>query len=98
MVQSPPINFSKLSTAFENGDAYDVEIASKRVHEDVQGILNKTSSFNIDQILFIGGNDILHIDNAKRTTTSNTPQDTDAMWYENCLTAKDVIVEFFTAL
>ena len=33
----------------------------------------------------------MHNDNVKRTTTSKTPQDTNAMWYKNCLTEKDVI-------
>jgi len=98
VIDPADIHIGKLATAFETGDAYDVKIASERVHEGVQGILDKTSSFNIDQILFIGGNDILHTDNARRTTTSGTPQDTDGMWYENYLTAKDVIVEVLEKL
>ena len=98
VIDPADIHIGKLATAFETGDAYDVKIASDRVHEGVQGILDKTSSFNIDQILFIGGNDILHTDNARRRTTSGTPQDTDGMWYENYLTAKDVIVEVLEKL
>jgi len=98
VIDPADIHIGKLATAFETGDAYDVEIASKRVHEGVQGILDKTSSFNINQILFIGGNDILHTDNAKRTTTSGTSQDTDGMWYENYLTAKDVMIKVLEKL
>jgi len=39
------------------------------------------------------GNDILHIDTPKRTTTSGTPQDTDGIWYENFLIAKSVYIK-----
>ena len=45
--------------------------------------------------MFVGGNDILHIDTPQRKTTSGTPQDTDGMWYSNFLKAvelyKDII-------
>ena len=93
VVDPADIHFGKLATAYETGDAYNVEIASARVIEGVQGILDKTASFNIDKILFIGGNDILHTDTPKRITTSGTPQDTDGMWYENFLSAKDVMIQ-----
>ena len=48
--------------------------------------------------MFIGGNDILHTDNTKRTTTSGTPQDTDGMWYDNYLKAKKLYVEVIETL
>ena len=64
----------------------------------MQGILDKASGFQIDKILFIGGNDILHIDTPRRTTTSGTPQDTDGMWYTNFLIAKKLYVEILELL
>ena len=48
--------------------------------------------------MFIGGNDILHIDVPSRKTTSGTPQDTDGMWYENFLTAKKLYVDILEIL
>jgi len=98
VIDPADIHIGKLATAFETGDEYNMDIAVQRVHEGVQGIINKTASFDIEQILFIGGNDILHTDNAKRTTTSGTPQDTDGQWYENYLVAKQVIVEVLEKL
>ena len=92
------IHIGKLCNAFETGEDYNNQIAVKRVLEGVKGILNKTSSFHIDKILFIGGNDILHVDNARRTTTNNTPQDTDGMWYENFLIAKQLYVDILEIL
>jgi hypothetical protein len=92
------IHIGKLCTAFEVGESYDNQVAVKRVLEGVEGILKKVSSFNIDKILFIGGNDILHIDSPKRTTTSGTPQDTDGMWHTNFLIAKKLYVEVLEIL
>ena len=99
MVFSPAdIHIGKLCSAFETGEAYDQQIAVQRVREGLHGILKKSAGFDIDKIIFIAGNDILHTDNPKRTTTSGTPQDTDGMWYENFLTAKKLMIEIIETL
>jgi hypothetical protein len=92
------IHIGKLCNSFESGENYNNQIAVQRVLDGVKGILQKVSSFNIDKILFIGGNDILHIDNPNRTTTSGTPQDTDGMWYSNFMIAKQLYVEVLEIL
>lgn len=92
------IHIGKLCSAFESGESYNNQIAVQRVLEGVKGILSKVSSFHIDKILFIGGNDILHIDNPGRTTTSGTPQDTDGMWHSNFLIAKQLYVDVLELL
>lgn len=98
VVDPADIHIGKLSTAFATGKEYNNQIAVQRVREGVQGILDKASGFNIDKILFVAGNDILHIDTPKRTTTSGTPQDTDGMWYDNFLMAKKLYVEVVESL
>jgi hypothetical protein len=98
VVDPADIHIGKLSTAFETNDAYNVGIAMQRVLDGVRGIIQKANGFNIDQILFIAGNDILHTDTAKRTTTSGTPQDTDGMFYENFLSAKKLYIEVIELL
>jgi hypothetical protein len=92
------VHIGKLAKAMESGEEYNSEIAVQRVREGVQGILDKSSGFNIDKILFVAGNDILHIDTPNRRTTNGTPQDTDGMWYENFLKAKDLYVEIIEKL
>lgn len=82
VVDPADVHIGKLCSAFETGDAYDSEIAEKRIMEGVQGILNKVQGFKISQILFISGNDKLHVDTPKNTTTSGTHQDTHLMWYD----------------
>ena len=85
VVDPADIHIGKLCRAFETGQEYNSQIAVKRVKEGVQGLLNKSQGFNIDKILLVIGNDILHTDTPKRQTTSGTPQDTDGMWYDNFL-------------
>ena len=98
IIDPADVHIGKLAMAFETGDEYNVNIAVERVLKGVQGILDKTSGFNIDQILFVAGNDILHIDTPKRTTTSGTPQDTDGMWYSNFLVAKQLYIDVLMML
>ena len=98
VIDPADIHIGKLCSAFECGEAYNNQIAVRRVLEGVRGILQKVSSFKIDKILFIGGNDILHIDNPGRTTTSGTPQDTDGMWHSNFLIAKQLYVDVIELL
>jgi hypothetical protein len=98
VVDPADIHIGKLCEAFETGEDYNNQIAVKRVKEGVQGILDKSTGFNIDKILFIGGNDILHIDTPKRQTTGGTPQDTDGMWYSNFLIAKQLYVDILETL
>ena len=98
VIDPADIHIGKLCSSFECGETYNNQIAVQRVLSGVSGILSKVSSFNIDKILFIGGNDILHIDNPGRTTTSGTPQDTDGMWHTNFLIAKQLYVEVLELL
>jgi hypothetical protein len=98
VIDPADIHIGKLCDAFETGEDYNSQIAVQRVLEGVQGILDKSAGFHIDKILFVGGNDILHIDTPRRTTTSGTPQDTDGMWYRNFLTAKQLYVEILEKL
>lgn len=98
VVDPADIHIGKLARSFETGEDYNTEIAVNRVLTGVEGLLNKSIAFNNDKILLIIGNDILHIDTPKRTTTSGTPQDTDGMWYDNFLTAKSLYVKVIETL
>jgi len=92
------IHVGKLAEAFETGDEYNSNIAVQRTLEGVEGVLEKVSGFPIDQILFVAGNDILHIDNPKKSTTAGTPQDTDKSWYSNFLLAKQLYIDILTRI
>lgn len=98
VVDPADVHIGKLCTSFEAGEDYNQQIAVQRVWDGVQGILNKSRGYEFDKILFVIGNDILHTDTPKRTTTSGTPQDTDGMWYENFLTGVRLYVDIINIL
>lgn len=98
VVDPADIHIGKLSRSFETGEEYNQQIAVQRVKDGVNGILNKTIHFGVDQILFIIGNDVLHTDNPRRMTTSGTPQDTDGMWYDNFMIAKKLYIDVIEQL
>jgi len=92
------IHIGKICSSFETGETYNSQIAVQRVRSGLNGILNKSNGWNIDKVIFIAGNDILHVDNAHSTTTSGTGQDTDQMWYDNYNMAKKLLVEIIEKL
>lgn len=92
------VHIGKIATSFETGADYNQEIAVNRVLEGTEGLIGRASGYNIDKIAIIIGNDILHTDTPRRTTTSLTPQDTDGMWYENFLKAKRLYVDIIERL
>jgi hypothetical protein len=98
VVDPSDIHIGKLCRAFETGQEYNSQIAVKRTKDGVQGLLNKSQGFNIDKILLVIGNDILHTDTPRRTTTSGTPQDTDGMWYDNFIDGVRLYVDLIEML
>ena len=92
VVDPADVHMGKLCDAFETGDTYNNKIVIKRVKEGIMGLIKKSQGFQFDEVVLIVGNDIMHTDNAKRQTTSGTPQDTDGMWYTNFLLAKELYI------
>ena len=92
------IHIGKLSMLDETNDAYSIDIAVQRCLEWVEGIIQKSNGFNIDKILFVIWNDILHIDSPHRKTTAGTPQDTDWQWWSAFQHAKDLYIKVLESL
>jgi len=98
VIDPADIHIGKLSIKSETGEDYNTTIAVLRVLEAVKSLIVKCSGFKVDKIMYIIGNDILHTDNPKRTTTSGTPQDTVGMWHENFLIAKRLHISVIESL
>jgi len=81
VVDLADIHFGKLCGAQETGQDYNIDEARHRTIEGTKSILRASSGVGIGRILFVMGNDILHTDNGK-TTTSGTPQDTDGTFFQ----------------
>lgn len=86
-------HFGKLASAYETGETYNIEVAKHRVMEGVRGVVSKAVSFNIERVMLVVGNDVLHFDNSSRTTTSGTRQDSDVMFYDMFNAALETFVE-----
>jgi len=92
------LHIGKLSSSSETGEAYNMDKAIERALNGVDGVISKSAGYKIDRILFVIGNDILHIDSPKRATTSGTPQDTDGMWYDAFTNARKLYVRIIERL
>lgn len=83
VINPADVHFGKLAVASETGGEYNLNTATKRITEGVLELFTRaTSTYDIKQVVFIGGNDMLHIDNPGRKTTAGTPQDTSGQWFE----------------
>ena len=98
IIDPADIHIGKLSSAVETGQEYNSKIAIKRVKEGVEDILSKVSGINIDRIMLVIGNDVLHTDTVTRTTTRGTHQDTDGMWHEAFKLARKMYVDLIERL
>lgn len=92
------LHLGKLASAYETGEDYNNNIAVSRVHNGINKLLNYSQGYPLDKVVLIIGNDILHTDNTKRTTTSGTPQDTDGQWYDNFLIGQKLYVNIIEKL
>lgn len=93
VIDPADIHIGKLCKAIETGEEYNEQIAVQRVRDGVDGILAKVQGFHVDKILLIIGNDILHVDTPKNTTTGGTFQDSSVMWYDAFTIAKQIYIE-----
>ena len=92
------IHIGKIASSFETGEDYNSQIAVARVMSGLKGILNKSKGFSFDKVIFVAGNDILHVDSPNNATTSGTRQDVDGMWYDAFLMAKKLLVDVIELL
>lgn len=76
------IHIGKYTSREETGHDYDIEIATNRVLDATDSLLQQVSTYSIERIVLVGGNDAIHVDNPKNTTTSGTYQDVTGLWWE----------------
>lgn len=98
VISTPDPHIGKLSTVDETGHHYDIETAVQRCIDGVAGLVAKAEPYALGEILFIIGNDVLHIDNKSRGTTKGTPQDTDGQWWQMVMAARDMYIKVIESL
>lgn len=98
VIDPADVHIGKLSRLYQTRDEYNSSTAKQRVIDGVNGIVKASSGYNINQVVLVIGNDIVHVDNQKNTTTSGTPQDVSNMWFDSLLIAQDVYVTIIDQL
>ena len=76
----------------------NTELVIKRCHEALDDIITKSSTFPIRQIVFAGGNDVLHIDTNQHTTTKGTQLHAEMSPEKMFIKAKDLYIELIEKL
>ena len=93
------IHIGKYASEDEVGsDWYNIDRAVERTRKATHKMIEMASGFPLNKVIFVVGNDILHVDNGKSTTTSGTPQDTDGMWHECFVAAERLYVDIIESL
>lgn len=87
------VHFLKLCVKSETGYEYNSEVARNRVVEGTKALLRMAKPWGIGRILFVMGNDSLHVDNPRSTTTSGTFQDTSGTVFQGFMDAGAAIEE-----
>lgn len=87
------VHFLKLCVKTETGHVYNRDVARHRVIEGTKALLKKAKGHGIHRILFVLGNDILHVDNARSTTTSGTFQDSDGTIFQGYKDARVALTD-----
>jgi len=92
-VSIPDIHIGKLAWDEESGENYDCKISSSLFIQTVEEFIKRVQGYNISQIIFPIGNDILHTDNGNDTTTSGTAVTTDTRYHKMFRIARQMCVE-----
>jgi hypothetical protein len=74
-------HFGKLAWEEESGENYDLKIATKRYNDAAIDLLHRLSRDKPERIVYVVGNDFLHVDQGGRNqTTRGTQVDADGRW------------------
>lgn len=81
------VHFLKLCVQSETGHTYNREVARHRVIEGTRALLRMAQPWGIARILFVMGNDVLHVDGPRTSTTSGTYQDSEGTIFQGFMDA-----------
>lgn len=76
------IHVGKWLSKEETSSEYNSKIVEERVCSGTDALVSKAKAFGVSEFVVCLGNDMLHTDDG-RATTSGTPQDNDGSWFSN---------------
>lgn len=82
-ISIPDLHVGKMSWAKETGwENYDTKIAVDLFESALEALVDRTASYEFDEVVLVLGNDLLHIDSRRNQTTAGTPQDVDSRYHK----------------
>lgn len=84
------LHVGKLSWREETGNDYDIRIAEQVFTTAIEDIIDRSSGYQITQIAFPVGNDLLQVDSPANTTTAGTYVDTDSRYIKSFRRARAI--------
>lgn len=92
------VHIGKLAVQEESGEDYNIEIAVERYNKAVLDLISRVDRNTIDRILLPIGNDFIHVDSKRNTTTAGTPQDCSGRYTTMVTTAKKLLIDTINKL
>jgi len=93
-VNVPDLHSGKLSWGVETGGPnYDVKIAEETFNRALETLLQRTSMYRFDYIVFVIGNDLLNSDDIEGRTTAGTYVSTDARYHKTFAATRTMIIK-----
>lgn len=87
------VHFLKLCVKTETGYEYNRQVARHRVIEGTKALLDLAAPHGVGRILFVLGNDILHVDGPRSMTTSGTYQDSEGSVFQGFKDAQRALID-----
>jgi hypothetical protein len=83
-----------------DGDFYSLDVARDRLHNAIDSLFHRARGFEIEEIVFVVGNDFLNIDKDKPfgSTTKGTPQSNSVSAYEAYRFGRKLLIECINSL
>jgi hypothetical protein len=93
-ISIPDAHLGKLAwgKATGHGD-YDLKIAHDLYVQALAALLDRTSSFWPDRVLYVVGNDLLHVDNDRNQTNKGTQLESDSRYHKIFRVAREMITQ-----
>lgn len=93
-VNIPDLHQGKLAWGLETGGPnYDVKIATETFERALETLLDRTSGYYFDEVLFVIGNDLLNADDIEGRTTAGTYVSTDARYHKTFVATRTMIIK-----
>src|SRR5271166_963514 len=93
-IATPDLHVGKLAHSIETGGRpYDVKIAIATFERALEALIARTAMYNVEEILFVAGNDLFNSDSPENETTAGTSVSTDGRFHKTFHHVRNMMVK-----